>query len=77
MAIDTTVIPRTTDVNAIVDNITLDVAAGKIQIKDLGVASGKIADSAVITTKIRDGNVTFAKLDGQTKAFVLLGIIGV
>ena len=52
----------TLDVNA--DDVTLEVEStgNSLQIKDLGVTTGKLADNAVTTAKITDANVTFAKL---------------
>lgn len=44
------------------DNLTLEINAGVVRIKDLGVTTGKIADAAVTTIKITDKNITFAKI---------------
>ncbi len=45
-----------------VDNVTIELAAGILRIKDAGVTTAKIADSAVTTTKIADANITTAKI---------------
>lgn len=45
-----------------VDNVTLEIATNLIQIKDSGVSTAKIANSAVTTAKIADANVTNAKM---------------
>ena len=45
-----------------VDDSTTQLSSGKIIVKDLGIATGKIATSAVTTVKILDSNVTTAKI---------------
>lgn len=45
-----------------VDNSTLEVSGSNLQVKDLGITTGKLAASAVTTAKIADANVTRAKL---------------
>jgi hypothetical protein len=46
-----------------VDGVSIDFTVGDaLEIKDLGVSTGKIADSAVITAKILDSNVTTEKI---------------
>jgi len=45
-----------------VDDSTTQLSSGKIIVKDLGIATGKIAASAVTTVKILDSNVTTAKI---------------
>lgn len=44
------------------DNVTIEVNADVVRIKDLGVSTAKLADDAVTTIKITDKNVTFAKI---------------
>jgi hypothetical protein len=45
------------------DNTSLEVnGSGRLQVKDLGVTSAKIDNSAVTTVKIADSNVTTAKI---------------
>lgn len=51
-----------------VDDTTVELSEdsgdyGQIRVKDLGITEGKIANNAVTTDKIADGNVTEAKLD--------------
>jgi hypothetical protein len=60
---------------AAADNVTVEVVAGKLQIKDLGVGTTKLAEKAVTQGKIADGAVgtdqlaatavTNEKLDGM------------
>jgi len=45
-----------------VDDSTTQLSSGKIIVKDLGIATGKIAASAVTTAKIAGSNVTTAKI---------------
>lgn len=45
-----------------VDNVTIELAAGVLRIKDGGVTTAKIADGNVTTVKIADANVTTAKI---------------
>ena len=44
------------------DNISIEIESDAVQIKNLGVTTPKIADSAVTTLKIADQNVTTAKI---------------
>ena len=44
------------------DNISIEIASDAVQIKNLGVTTPKIVDSAVTTLKIADQNVTTAKI---------------
>jgi hypothetical protein len=44
------------------DNVTIEVNADIVRIKDLGVSTGKLAALAVTTAKIGDNQVTFAKM---------------
>ena len=50
----------TLDVN--VDNVTIEINADTVRVKDLGITSGKLADGAVTTIKLGDNQVTLAKL---------------
>ena len=45
-----------------VDDSTTQLSSGKIIVKDLGIATGKLATSAVTTAKIAGSNVTTAKI---------------
>jgi cytoskeletal protein CcmA (bactofilin family) len=45
-----------------VDDSTTQLSSGKIIVKDLGIATGKLAASAVTTAKIAGSNVTTAKI---------------
>jgi hypothetical protein len=50
----------TLDVN--VDNATIEINSDSLRVKDLGISTGKIANSAVTTVKINANAVTFDKL---------------
>ena len=60
----------TLDVNP--DNVTIEVVSDAVQIKNLGVSTGKLADAAITTIKIGDNQVTLAKL-AQIGTLKLLG----
>ena len=45
-----------------VDNVSIELAAGVLRVKDLGITTAKIADAAVTTAKIADANITTAKI---------------
>lgn len=60
----------TLDVNP--DNVTIEVVSDAVQIKDLGVSTGKLADASVTTIKIGNNQVTLAKL-AQIGTLKLLG----
>jgi hypothetical protein len=60
----------TLDVNP--DNVTIEVVSDAVQIKDLGVSTGKLADLGVTTIKIGNNQVTFAKMQ-QIGTLKLLG----
>lgn len=60
----------TLDVNP--DNVTIEVVSDAVQIKDLGVSTAKIADSAISTIKIGNNQVTFAKFQ-QIGGLKLIG----
>jgi hypothetical protein len=60
----------TLDVNP--DNVTIEVVADAVQVKDLGISTGKLADGAVSTIKIGNNQVTFAKFQ-QIGGLKLIG----
>jgi hypothetical protein len=64
----------TLDIN--VDNATIEIAADAIQVKDLGIVTGKLADGAVTTVKIGANQVTFAKLQTIASGKVLGNVSG-
>jgi hypothetical protein len=45
-----------------VDNSTIEIIGNKVQVKNLGITTSKIADNAITTIKILDANVTNVKL---------------
>lgn len=45
-----------------VDNTTIELASGVLQVKDAGISAAKIASNAVTTAKILDANVTTDKI---------------
>ena len=51
------------DVN--VDDSTIEIATDTVQVKDLGITTGKLAASAVTSAKIASDSVTFAQLSGS------------
>lgn len=55
------------DVN--VDNVTLEINADTVRIKDLGVSAAKLANNAVTTAKILNSNVTTIKLADDAVTF--------
>ena len=59
-----------------VDDSTTQLSTGKIIVKDLGIATGKIAASAVTTAKIADSNVTKAKIENVANLKVLGNVSG-
>jgi len=59
-----------------VDDSTTQLSTGKIVVKDLGIATGKIAASAVTTAKIADSNVTKAKIENVANLKVLGNVSG-
>lgn len=63
----------TLDVN--VDNVTIEINADSLRVKDLGITTAKIADSAVTTIKLNDNAVTFAKIQ-QIAGLRILGNMG-
>ena len=63
----------TLDVNP--DNVTIEVVTDAVQVKDLGISTGKLADGAVSTIKIGNNQVTFAKFQ-QIGALKLIGNTG-
>lgn len=52
----------TVSLSILVDNQSLQIAAGSVRISDGGVISAKLADGSVIAAKLADGAVTNAKL---------------
>ncbi|MDP8161596.1 YadA-like family protein [Pasteurella skyensis] len=50
------------DLKVNVDNSTLEVANGKVSVKDGGISTGKLADGAVTESKLADDAVTEAKI---------------
>ena len=75
-----------TNLNALVDSATFasgavddsstQLSSGAIIVKDLGIATGKIAASAVTTAKIADSNVTKAKIENLADYKVLGNVSG-
>ena len=63
----------TLDVN--VDNATIEIFGDALRVKDLGISTGKIADSAVTTIKINANAVTLGKIQ-QIAALKVLGNLG-
>lgn len=60
----------TLDVN--VDNVTIEINNDTLRVKDLGISTGKLADSSVTTIKINNNAVTLAKI-AQIGALTVLG----
>ena len=58
-----------------VDNVTIEIVGDALQVKNLGITSGKIADNAITTVKINTNAVTLAKLQ-QISALTVLGNLG-
>lgn len=75
-----------TNLNALVDSATFasgavddsstQLSSGAIIVKDLGIATGKIAASSVTTAKIADSNVTKAKIENLADYKVLGNVSG-
>ena len=59
-----------------VDDSTTQLSSGAVIVKDLGIATGKIAASAVTTAKIADSNVTKAKIENVANLKVLGNVSG-
>lgn len=49
--------------NLNLDNTTIEIGAGVVRIKDLGVTTAKLANNAVTTVKVTDKNITFSKIN--------------
>lgn len=54
-----------------VDNVSTQLSGGGIIVKDGGVSTAKLADTAVTTAKIADSNVTKAKIENVANMKVL------
>jgi len=54
-----------------VDNVSTQLSGGGIIVKDGGVSTAKLADTAVTTAKIADSNVTKAKIENVADMKVL------
>ncbi|WP_413512215.1 hypothetical protein [Myroides odoratus] len=50
-------------INLNLDNASIEIGAGVVRLKDLGVTTAKLANNAVTTVKITDKNITFAKIN--------------
>lgn len=72
MAVNDTVIPRS--LTNQVDNTTLEVSSGKVQVKDGGINSNKIANGSIETEDIKDGAVTDNKLNAPVVEILACGI---
>jgi hypothetical protein len=64
----------TLDVN--VDNATIEINSDSLRVKDLGITTGKLADSAVTTIKINANAVTFDKLQQVANLTVIGNVSG-
>ena len=69
-------VDNSTFASGAVDDSTTQLSSGKIIVKDLGIATGKIATSAVTTAKIADSNVTKAKIENLADYKVLGNVSG-
>jgi hypothetical protein len=58
-----------------VDNATIEISADALRVKDLGISTAKLADSAVTTIKINANAVTLGKIQ-QIAALKVLGNMG-
>jgi hypothetical protein len=65
----------TLDVN--VDSATIEINADTLRVKDLGITTGKLADSAVTTIKINNNAVTLGKIQQIGTLTVLGNLSGV
>lgn len=65
----------TLDVN--VDNATIEINADSLRVKDLGIITGKLANSAVTTVKINPNAVTFDKIQQLNNLTVIGNVSGV
>ena len=64
----------TLDVN--VDNVTIEINADTVRVKDLGITTAKLNDGAVTTIKLGDNQVTLAKLAQIANNTVLGNVSG-
>jgi hypothetical protein len=64
----------TLDVN--VDNATIEIDSDSLRVKDLGITTGKLANSAVTTVKINANAVTFDKLQQVANLTVIGNVSG-
>ena len=76
--ISTSTVGDVVTVDANVDNVTIEVDAltDNLRIKDLGVSTGKLADSAVTTIKINANAVTYDKIQQVGAMKVLANLTG-
>ena len=49
-----------------VDDVTIEIVADDLQVKDGGISTDKLADDAVTTPKIKDDAITTVKLDDES-----------
>ena len=59
-----------------VDDVTVEIDSDALRVRDLGISTAKIANSAISTQKILDANVTEAKLSASVAGNGLLGGAG-
>jgi hypothetical protein len=64
----------TLDIN--VDNATIEINSDSLRVKDLGITTGKLADSAVTTIKINNNAVTLSKIQQIAAMKLLANVTG-